>query len=56
MKTTFCCLRCVRTGNRSECYAPQPGRVPGFVDVCPACKSTDIDIIAIPQPLEKQPS
>jgi hypothetical protein len=56
----FRCVRCGRTGDRTECYVPQPGRVPDFVDVCPACKSTDIDILNAryqpPPPPSEKPS
>jgi hypothetical protein len=44
-RCTFRCLRCWTEGNRSLSYSVRPGSVPGFIDVCPKCRSTDVEVV-----------
>lgn len=40
----FRCIHCGTSGFRAETYKPLPRQVPGFVDICPSCRSTDIEV------------
>jgi hypothetical protein len=41
----FRCCHCGATGSRNESFHAQPGCVPGFMDKCPTCHSTDVEVM-----------
>jgi hypothetical protein len=43
-KLVFSCVRCKLTGSRDYSYKALPGQTPNFTDICPGCRSTDIEV------------
>lgn len=39
------CDRCTYQGPRGEFYIPKPTETPAFDDVCPYCRSTNVEVI-----------
>jgi hypothetical protein len=44
-RLSFRCCHCHASGSRNESFHPMPGCVPGFMDKCPTCHSTDIEVV-----------
>ena len=43
-KLSFYCVHCGEVGSRNDSYRALPKQVPGYVDVCPVCESTDVEV------------
>ena len=44
-RLTFKCCHCGAAGSRNECFHAMPESVPGFMDKCPVCHSTDVEVM-----------
>jgi hypothetical protein len=44
-RLNFRCCHCSTGGSRNASYHAMPGSVPGFMDKCPNCHSTDVEVV-----------